>query len=151
MGLAAFWRAAPAFGAEDPLAVTGSGQWHHRELTAEAARAAGWSADAAAELAFHAHAVDSYLSNPFWCVAGGVARVRGALAGRRHLKALHFDDLTSTDQIGHMWRRYTRGAAAGLLWAGLAFAGRADDSGGPRVGTWSGLLPRAARAVAALH
>jgi len=110
----------PSFGGEDPLAPTASARWHHQELTAEAARTVGWSVNAAAELAFHSVAIDWYLYNPVWCLAGGPARIRAALAGRRQLRALHFDDLTSIAQIRHMWRRYTRGTLAGLLWAARA-------------------------------
>jgi methylated-DNA-[protein]-cysteine S-methyltransferase len=39
--------AAVLFGSEDPLGPVGRGEWHHRTLTVAAARAAGFTADAA--------------------------------------------------------------------------------------------------------
>jgi hypothetical protein len=112
-----FARMSPMFGGEDPLASAGSGKWHHEELTKAAAHAAGWQAEAAEELAFAADYLDSYLYNPLWWIRGGVTRLKASLSTRDELKDLHFDDLTSTARIDTMWRRYTSGAVAGLLWA----------------------------------
>lgn len=102
-----------AFGWEDPV----EGVFHHELITKAAADKAGWSVPVAAELAWHCDYVDSYLYNPLFWAPGGLPRVKVALATGPALAKLHFDDLTSTDQIHTMWRRYTSGTVAGLVWA----------------------------------
>ena len=91
--------------------------WHHEELTRRAALDSGWSEAAAKDAAFHADYVDSYLYNPLWWIAGGLSRVKVSLSTGPALAKLHFDDLFSVRHIRTMWRRYTSGAVAGLLWA----------------------------------
>lgn len=104
----------PLFGGEDP--VLGK-PWHHEELTRAAAAKRSWSPAAAADLAFHTDYVDSYLYNPLWWVAGGLSRTKVALSTAPALAKVHFDDLGSVTHIRTMWRRYTSGAVAGLLFA----------------------------------
>jgi hypothetical protein len=102
------------FGGEDP--VNGK-PWHHEELSESACAMAGFSADAAAEVGWHTDFLDSYLYNPLWWAPGGVPRLKAALAGGPLLKNLHFDDLFAPGQVLTMWRRYTSGTVAGLVWA----------------------------------
>jgi len=107
------------FGGEDPVI----GQpWHHEQITKEAAAAAGWStlggdASPVACLAWHCDYVDSYNYNPLWWAGGGWSRFHVALLHKSELDKLHFDDMTSTQQIAVMWNRYLGGTVAGLLWA----------------------------------
>lgn len=77
------------------------------------------STDALNTLGWHADYIDSYLYSPLWWVQGlpSLDRFKTSLATRDELKKLHFDDLFTTDQVNHMWRRYTTGTMAGLLWA----------------------------------
>ncbi|WP_129337074.1 hypothetical protein [Cellulomonas endophytica] len=102
------------FGGEDP--VTG-GPWHHERISVEAAAACGFSPEAASTVAWHADYVDSYLYNPLWWAPGGLSRLKAALSGGPLLKNVHFDDLFSPGQVHTMWRRYTSGTVAGLVWA----------------------------------
>lgn len=108
--------AAVLFGSDDPLAPVGRGDWHHRTLTVAAARAAGFSADAAWAVAMPAVAVDLYLNHPFWVLCGGWPRVVGAWLGRVPLRAVHFDDLGSAAEVEQAWQRITGGTLAGLDW-----------------------------------
>ena len=119
--LAGLIQSTPAFGWEDPI----NGEFHHETMTKNAATAkrtktdlqARCSPEVAAELAWHCDYLDSYLYNPLWWAAGGLPRLKAALATGPALAKLHFDDLTSAEQVHTMWRRYTSGAVAGLLWA----------------------------------
>lgn len=104
----------PLFGGEDP--VLGK-PWHHEVITRKAALAAGFSRAAADELAWHADYVDSYLYNPLWWLPGGLPRLKASLASGPMLANLHFDDLFAPLQVHTMWRQYTSGALAGLVWA----------------------------------
>jgi hypothetical protein len=106
--------ATPLFGGEDP--VLGN-PWHHEVVTRQAAKQVGFAVPAADELAWHADYVDSYLYNPLWWAPGGVPRLKASLASGPMLATLHFDDLFSPDQVHTMWRRYTSGTLAGLVWA----------------------------------
>jgi hypothetical protein len=106
--------AALAFGGEDPIAGK---PWHHEEISAEAAREAGFAPEAAAQVAWHADYVDSYLYNPLWWAQGGLKRFKVALATAPELTRVHFDDLFTTAQVRDQWDRYTTGTLAGLLWA----------------------------------
>ena len=111
---------APAwsFGAEDPLDPR---TFHHNIITKEAALAAGFGEDAAKALAWHADYIDSYAYNPvFWlnpADGGSPNRAKAALANHSALTKLHFDDLTSGEQVELMWNRYLTGTMAGLIWA----------------------------------
>jgi hypothetical protein len=116
------------FGGEDVTVREGDkgfdANWHHRDLTIRALTALkdqGWTAGARSAIAWHADMIDSYLYNPLWWVQGvpdgGMHRFKVAVATEEHLKNLHFDDLTSLDQIETMWRRYLAGTLAGLTWA----------------------------------
>ena len=107
-------QAMPLFGGEDP--VLGN-PWHHEVITREAAHNVGFSDSAADELAWHADYVDSYLYNPLWWLPGGVSRLKASLASGPMLMNLHFDDLFAPAQVHAMWRRYTSGTLAGLVWA----------------------------------
>jgi hypothetical protein len=104
----------PQFGGEDP--VLGN-PWHHEVITREAAENVGFSEAAADELAWHADYVDSYLYNPLWWLPGGLSRLKASLASGPMLMNLHFDDLFAPIQVHTMWRRYTSGTLAGLVWA----------------------------------
>jgi len=106
------------FGGEDLLAGPEEfDKWHHRGISNEAARLSGWSSDAAAEVSWHADYVDSYLYNPLWWLPGGIPRLKAALSLAPPLTNVHFDDLTSVDQVQIMWRRYLSGTVAGVAWA----------------------------------
>jgi hypothetical protein len=124
-------RTVDAFGGEDPAV---GGPWYHEVMTRAAAAAAGWSSrtaphdegrstprseqDRAGEaVAWAADYVDSYLYNPVWWVAGGSDRFHLAVMLHDDLVKLHFDDLTSTPQVRHMWARYEAGTIAACLWA----------------------------------
>lgn len=113
------------FGGEDPLESADNFEnWHHRGISNEAAIATGWSAESAREVSWHADYVDSYLYNPLWWFQGGLSRIKVALSLAPPLTNVHFDDLTSVDQVQIMWRRYLSGTVAGV--------GLAHDSGGRR-------------------
>lgn len=138
-----------AFSGEDPLALGDlheGGPWHHAEMTRAACRAVGFSAnptldngttadddharDAAAEvIAWHADYIDSYLYNPFFWAAGGVDRLKVALASYDELCKLHFDDLYGSDAIERAWSRYYGGTVCGLMWA----AERGDVAAGRHI------------------
>lgn len=75
------------------------------------------SDEAAEAIAWHADYIDSYLYNPVWWGQGGLDRFKAAKATEAELIKCHFDDLFTTDQVSHMWRRYASGAFAGLMWA----------------------------------
>lgn len=132
IAVGAYVRCGTWFGGEDPFADEGTGGWHHEEITQEAAVAAGWAPQAADELAWHADFLDSYLYNPLWWVKGGVDRLKVSLSTRDMMKNLHFDDLSSVEQIDRMWTRYTSGALAGLVWA-AQLDGRREVSAGRNV------------------
>ena len=102
------------FGGEDP--VRGY-PWHHEELSRAAAKASGFSDPVADEIAWHTDYLDSYLYNPLWWAPGGIPRLKASLAGGPLLKNLHFDDLFAPGQVLTMWRRYTSGTVAALIWA----------------------------------
>lgn len=106
--------ASHAFGGEDPLMGR---PWHHEDISEKAAAQAGFSTEAADSIAWHADYVDSYLYNPLWWAPGGITRFKAALSTGDELEKVHFDDLFSSDQVRYMWRRYTSGTVAGLLWA----------------------------------
>ncbi len=106
--------ATPQFGGED--LVTGD-PWYHQLLSEQAARAADWSPAAAGDLAWHAKRIDDYLYNPLWWPRIGLSGWRAARTARHLLVRLHFDDLSTTEQVHQMWRRYTSGTLAGLLFA----------------------------------
>jgi hypothetical protein len=107
-------RPAAAFGGEDPIK---GNPWYHAEFSKEALEANGFSLDARLAIAWHADYVDSYLYNPLWWAPGGVKRFRASLATYDELAKLHFDDLYSSDQVHRMFRHYTSGTVAGLIWA----------------------------------
>lgn len=100
------------------------------EISLEAAKAIAWNADY----------IDSYLYSPIWWAApakGGRAlkaldRYKAGMANYWHLASLHFDDLTSIQDIEAAHKRYTAGALAGLLWA--ADQSGPDDQGGKSTG-----------------
>lgn len=114
------------FGGEDVTIMESSDKkkfnanWHHRDLTLRALDTS-WSPAVRDKIAWHADMIDSYLYNPLWWIQGvpdgGMHRLKVAIATEEHLKNLHFDDLTSLDQIETMWRRYLAGTMAGLTWA----------------------------------
>lgn len=111
----------PVFGSEGFLAPwPNPAVWHHEGLTRDAAREAGWSRAAAADLAFHATYVDHYLLNPLWRLAGGRRRLRAAGWIRDDLETLHFDDLTTPEEVSLAWRRYLSGTLCALLWSAVA-------------------------------
>ncbi|HYN57016.1 MAG TPA: hypothetical protein VES03_07445, partial [Motilibacterales bacterium] len=128
------------FGGEDPVngAVRGDATsgWYHELITRDGAAAAAGTArwavpdlsqgiplgsTAADSIAWHADYLDSYLYNPLWWFnplnGGGLGRLGAALMARPELTKMHFDDLTSTNQIRTMWRRYLGGTVAALVWA----------------------------------
>lgn len=108
----------PAFGADAILAPADDlTAWHHRRLTQEAAREAGWSAPAATELGRFADGIDRILFNPIWIAAGGPRRIWGAHMARAANHLLHFDDLPSDDLVSSAWERYVGGAKVALRWA----------------------------------
>jgi hypothetical protein len=98
----------------------------HQNLTNRACREL-WGAQpgehpASSSLEWHTDYIDSYLYNPlFW--AGGITtgdgldRLKVATSLHDDLVSLHFDDLTSVEQIEMMWTRYLSGCVAGLFWA----------------------------------
>lgn len=108
----------PSFGSESYLASSPAPEiWHHEGLTLDAGAAAGWSARAASDLAFHATHVDHYLVNPLWRARGGPARWSASRAIRRDLATLHFDDLPTPALVARAWQRHLAGTVAALLWA----------------------------------
>jgi hypothetical protein len=115
------------FGSEDVLAPVGHGHWYHQEISERAARAAGWSPEAAGELGWNALGVDLYAYHPIWRAHGGLARLRGGRAAASALRSVHFDDLPTAREVDEIWRRITGGTITGLRWA----AGR-DDVGAAR-------------------
>jgi hypothetical protein len=112
----------PAFGGEDPLLGR---PWYHQELTRAAAREAGWSSAAAGDLAWHAHAIDTYLFNPFRRIPPGARRRRARRQVREALVTLHFDDLVTPAAVAEMWERHTAACVAAVLWC----EGRGDVAG----------------------
>lgn len=120
-------RAAHAFGAEDLL----NGPFHHEVITETAAEKAGFKGqrhdqtsgdpartEALDTLGWSADYIDSYLYSPLWWAAdAGLDRFKVSISTSPELERLHFDDLFSSDQVHHMWRRYATGTMAGLLWA----------------------------------
>ncbi|MGC4046789.1 MAG: hypothetical protein QM758_23595 [Armatimonas sp.] len=110
---------AHAFGGEDPINGL---PWHHQDITEHASYKdteyeVGFTTEAGQSIAWHADYVDSYLYNPLWWAPGGVPRLKASLSSAPELTKMHFDDLFSADQVRYMWRRYTSGTIAGLLWA----------------------------------
>ncbi len=124
-----------AFGGEDILLGR---PWHHvnttvRALAGDAAlgagvvppggptyrpeRGAGFSRDAAMNIAWHADYIDSYLYNPKWWAEGGPARTKAALRTFSDLAKLHFDDNASRFEVWDAWERYASGTLVGLQWA----------------------------------
>lgn len=108
------------FGGENPLGPAPDAEhWHHEGITRRSA--GSWSPEARNAVAFHADYVDSYLYNPLWwgdiVNGGGVNRILLSLSTRKHLKALHFDDLFSNTDIERQWRQYLSGTVSGLIWA----------------------------------
>lgn len=110
------WACAPAlaFSGEDILK---GNPWHHERISWDAARACGFEEAAAANVAWHADYVDSYLYNPLWWLQGGHNRFKVSLATGPELEKLHFDDHVSSDLVRATWRRYLTGTVAGLIWA----------------------------------
>jgi hypothetical protein len=120
-------RVAHAFGTEDLL----NGPFHHEVITEEAAKAVEFKGELSSEtsgnaartealhtLGWNADYIDSYLYSPYWWAAdAGLDRFKVSLSTSHELERLHFDDLFSSDQVHHTWRRYTTGTMAGLLWA----------------------------------
>lgn len=108
----------PMFGTEAMLAPAPNvAIWHHEGQTKAAARAAGLSEEAGANLAFHADAIDRYLHSPFWLVAGGLRRLRAVRRRRSAWETLHFDDLDDGAAVAAEWERISGGAVCGVLWA----------------------------------
>ncbi len=103
-----------AFSGEDILL---GNPWYHQVLTERAARACGFTEQAADTLKWHADYIDSYAYNPLWWARGGVDRLKVSLATYDELAKLHFDDLFSTAQVEANWRRILAGTLLGLLWA----------------------------------
>jgi hypothetical protein len=105
--------------------------WHHNVLSRYAAADAGfgsnnknWTGEkednigtAAEEIAWHADFIDSYAYNPLYWSAGGPARIVKSITMHDELIKLHFDDLSSTEQVRYMFYQYTSGTITGLLWA----------------------------------
>lgn len=100
--------------------------WHHADITERALaggepryEGAGFSAKAAASIAWHADYVDSYAYNPLWWLGGGDGRLDAVLVGRPELAKLHFDDVFSTSGVLGTWERYAAGTLIGLYWASI--------------------------------
>ncbi|BCM93378.1 hypothetical protein IAD21_05269 [Abditibacteriota bacterium] len=130
---------AHAFAGEDPLL---GHPWHHEELTELATVEGKFSHTLSSEKAYkdkspaerednprpeafqaaeivgwNADYVDSYLYSPIWWAQGGFDRFKISLATAPDLERVHFDDLFDSDKVRFMWRRYTTGTVAGILWA----------------------------------
>ncbi len=103
-----------AFSGEDPIEGK---PWYHEVITKEAAGQCGFTPGAAANVAWNADYIDSYLYNPIWWVQGGPDRLKVFLANYDELAKLHFDDLFSAERVRKTWQRYLAGTIAGLLWA----------------------------------
>jgi hypothetical protein len=91
--------------------------WYHEEITEAAAKAVGFSLEAADAIGWHADYVDSYAYNPFWWVLGGLDRFKVNLSTKSELAKVHFDDLFSAVAVRNTYRRYFTGTIAGLIWA----------------------------------
>lgn len=128
LALLAYLRVSPRFGWEELSGeVMNDDAFVHQHLTQRACeeyrRLAGRGPAAATPaLKWHCDYVDSYLYSPvFW--AGGLTegdgfdRLKVSVSFRDELESVHFDDLTSTDQIDFMWTRYLSGCMAGMHWA----------------------------------
>lgn len=103
-----------AFSGEDILR---GNPWYHQLLTERAARACGFTGEAADTLKWHADYIDSYAYNPLWWADGGLSRLKVSLATVGELEKLHFDDLFSTLAVEANWKRILTGTLVGLLWA----------------------------------
>lgn len=106
------------FGGEDLMLGR---PWYHEQLTLASAQREGWSVGAAADLAWYARRIDDYLYNPLWRLGGRWRRHSVRLVGPL-LKNLHFDDLSTNEQVVRLWQRYTSGTAAAVI-----FAWKRDD------------------------
>ena len=110
-----------AFSGENPI----KGQpWYHELISEDAAKASGFSAEAADSMAWNSDYLDSYLYSPLWWVqgvsngpTGPLDRFRISLMTGPEMEKLHFDDLFSAPRVHQAWKRYSIGAFAGLIWA----------------------------------
>lgn len=117
-GLLAGVALTPAFGAEELLGPPRDERsWHHRRMSREAALAAGWSAPAAAEVGWHADAIDRILHDPFWLAAGGLRRLRTARTHRALAEQVHVTDLPTAELVSSAWVRLVGGTGCALRWA----------------------------------
>lgn len=95
--------------------------WWHQKISSDALRAVGFSVPADSAIKWHADYIDSYGYSPLWWAhdlpATGADRFRYSMAQVGELEKMHFDDLTSTDDVRAMWNRYLTGAFVGLQWA----------------------------------
>ncbi|WP_130412168.1 hypothetical protein [Xylanimonas ulmi] len=119
-------RVTPRFGWEEAsLEEMHDDVYVHQNLTNRAYReyAAGRPGyNASLALEWHTDYIDSYLYNPLFWAGGfgsgdGLDRLKVATALTHELESLHFDDLTSGEQVASMWTRYLSGCVAGLYWA----------------------------------
>lgn len=78
--------------------------WYHEVFSEEAALDAGFSADVAERIAWHADYTDSYCYNPFyWFQTADISRFKAARSLYPDLAKVHYDDC-NTNQVRYTFR-----------------------------------------------
>jgi formylglycine-generating enzyme required for sulfatase activity len=115
----------PVFGfaGEDKLA---GNPFYHPGMSMLALEQQGFTNHAAASVAWPSDYIDSYLYSPIWWFYGPESTPSELEVGERYvlsqgiaaqLERLHFDELTTSEQVEYQWRHLFAGTVAGLMWA----------------------------------
>lgn len=111
------------FAGEDKLK---GNPFYHPGMSMLALEQQGFTNHAAASVAWPSDYIDSYLYSPIWWFYGPETTPSELEVGERYvlsqgiaaqLERLHFDELTTSEQVEYQWRHLFAGTVAGLMWA----------------------------------